>query len=472
MQIITGEFVILAILIYISNYIRKRYAVLESILRGSVIFFPPEKNSDKKNIQFVPIDDKFSIKSPYFGDAEALIIVLYLTFSLLFISNLLQLNPWITMGSSVSFYMILMALLFAIFGLYKQSYKSGISHPENILALLLCLILFSTFAIILNSEHQNVLDINMYMAISLLELQVTHTLKPYVSDSFKISIDYLIMSIIISGLITVCLYPSFRYWNNFISSYYDSVNCKRKYVYMFLLVSPLILCTLWVKPMVKNLLVGVPFVYEYFSLWRACFVVGICLLRFWNLPYEIQSMLNRSVKLVQDTVLHPSKENIDATNNKCRAIATMAWPVAHQSMSVTAIMLLACAALICKGGLLTEYPQAVTEKIIFTNDVQGLDEDEFFVTEDRSPIQISKNFTFIPEVKRLEEAISKLSSGEGISILENIIPISKENIVHAVFYRDVFEFFLWCCFFAWSLATVLNFVLINVSTTKAKTKSS
>lgn len=472
MQIITGEFVILAILIYISNYIRKRYAVLEYVLRGSVIFFPPEKNSDKKTIQFVPIDDKFSNKSPFFGDAEALAVVLYLTFSLLFISTLLQLNPWITMGSSVSFYMILMAFLLTIFGLYKQSYKSGFSHPENILALLLCLILFSTFAIILNSEHQHFLDINMYTAVSLFELQVTHTLKPYVPATFKISIDYLMLTIIISGLTTVCLYPSFRYWNNFISSYYDSANTKRKYVYTFLLVSPLILCTLWVKPMVKNLLVGVPFVYEYFSLWRACFVIGICLLRFWILPYEIQSLLNRSVKLVQDTVLHPSKENIDNTSNKCRAIATMAWPVAHQSMSVTAIMLLACTALIYKGGLLMEYPQAVTETVVFSNEVIGLDEDEFFVTEDRSPIQVAKNLTFIPEIRRLEEEIRKMSSGEATSILENVIPISKENIVHMVFYRDVLEFFLWSCFFAWSLATVLNFVLINVSFTKAKTKSS
>jgi hypothetical protein len=142
MQLITGEFLILALLIFVSNYIRARYSVLESLIRGLVVFFPPEKPAEGQKILYVQIDDKFSQKSPFFADAELLVIIVYLALGVNLISALLQLNPWVNIGMSVSFYLIIMGLLLCIYGQFKQVIKSGLTHPDNLLGLVCSLVLF------------------------------------------------------------------------------------------------------------------------------------------------------------------------------------------------------------------------------------------------------------------------------------------------------------------------------------------
>ena len=244
MQLITGEFLILALLIFVSNYIRARYSVLESLIRGLVVFFPPEKPAEGQKILYVQIDDKFSQKSPFFADAELLVIIVYLALGVNLISALLQLNPWVNIGMSVSFYLIIMGLLLCIYGQFKQVIKSGLTHPDNLLGLVCSLVLFFLQSLILNYKHEDFLDFNFHMSTELLELQLKATLNPYLPHTFEISVNYLQLTLLLSFFSALAVYPTFKYINRFVNSYSDSTISLNKRLYGFLIISPLFITTL------------------------------------------------------------------------------------------------------------------------------------------------------------------------------------------------------------------------------------
>lgn len=467
MQLLTGEFVILALLIYISNYIRKHYAVVESILRGTVIYFPPEKTSDSRQITYVQIDDKFSQKSPYFADLELLVISLYLTVGLTIISTVLQLNPYISMGSSVSYYMILMAFAISIYGLYKQCLKSGTTHPDNLLGLLYSLILFFIFAILLNSNHEEYLDFNLHMSIELLELQINAGLKMYLPKDMKISVDYFVLSIILSMIASLAVYPMFKYLNRFVTSYADCNKASTRRIYAGILIAPLFLTTLWVKPMVKTLLPDGSDWEFYFLVFRISLVLIFCIAKICHMRTEIQSMFNSTTRIIMDTLKHPSKDNLDLCLKKCRAIATLAWPTVHQALCCTAFIGLLSLLLLTKGEISTAYPKYVTETIHFQSSSEGLDADEF-LGFDTQGIDIVKNITYVKEIQRLQKIIADIVPVQG-GFAENIVGISKNALIHPVFFRDFSEFLLWTTFVSWSFGTIMNFLFININPGKAKT---
>ena len=468
MQLVTGEFVILALLIFFSNQIRKKYSVLESILRGTIVFFPPEKSTGDKTISYVALDDKFSQKSPYFADAELLAVAIYLTLGLTVVSSLLELNPWVTTGTSVSFYMVLMAISLSLYGLYKQCLGSGTTHPDNLLGLLYSLILFFVFSILLTSAHEDVLDFNLHLSAELLELQILAGLKQYLPKEMRISINYFTLSIALALVAALAVYPMFRYLNRFVASYVDCSNPNQKRIYGLIIVFPLFLSTLWVKPMLKNFLPDTPEVQFYFLCTRMSLVMIFCLLKVYYLRTEIQSMLNSTTRLIQDAMSHPSKETLDLCTRKCRATATLAWPVAHQALCCTAYLALLVILLCTKGGLTKPYPTYITETIHIQSSSDGFDDDEFLV-KDSQIINIMKNVTYVAEVKRLKDAIQSIVPSEDFGFMESIAGVSKNVLMHPVFYRDTCEFLIWSCLVAWSLGTIMNFVFINISPHKVKT---
>lgn len=466
MQLITGEFLILAVLIYVSKYVRNRYAVVEAILRGCIVFFPPDAQAKEKNMTFVSIDDKFSLKSPFFPEFEVLAVIFYMTLSLTSISALLQFNPWVTIGSSVSFYLILTALIMCLYGLYKQSYSAGAMNPENILSCLYSSILFFTFAILLNYEHSQFLDFNFKISVQLLELQLASSLKGSMPKGFSFTVDYFILSCFLALLATLCLFPTFRYVSRFVSAYQDNPSQLFKKSHAGLIVAPMLLMTLWIKPMTKDLLV--PYLGDYFLIFRVALVIIFCGIRLYNIRLEVQSMLNQTTKLVQDVLLHPKKENIDLCTRKCRAIGTMTWPYAHQSLCCTGILILCILGLLCRGNILAPYPEKSTETITFANPDIGYNTEEFLVRSSESEY-LTKTVTSIKEIQRLKDEISLISSSETIDFTEVIVSVSRKHLIHSVFFRDFFEFLLWSMCTGWSFATIMSFLILNVGHQKAKT---
>jgi hypothetical protein len=466
MQLITGEFLILAVLIYISQYVRSRYAVVESILRGSIVFFPPDIQAKEKNMTFVSIDDKFSLKSPFFPEFEVLAVIFYMTLSLTSISALLQFNPWVTIGSSVSFYMILTSLMVCLYGLYKQSYSAGAMNPENILSFLYSSILFFAFAIILNYDHSNYLDFNFKISVQLLELQLAKSLKGCMPKGFSFTVDYFVLSCFLALISVLCLFPTFRYISRFVSGYQDNPSQMHKKLHAGLIIAPMLLMTLWIKPMTKDFLV--PYLGEYFIICRIALVLVFCGIRLYNIRIEVQSLLNQTSKIVQDVLLHPKKENLDLCTRKCRAIGTMTWPYAHQSLCCTGILVLCLLGLICRGNILSPYPEKTTETITFKNPDIGYNTDEFLVRSSESEY-LTKTLITIKEIQRLKDEISLIPSSENIDFTEVIVSVSRKHLVHSVFFRDLFEFLLWSTCFGWSLATIMSFLILNVGHQKAKT---
>ena len=456
----------MAVLIYVSKYVRSRYAVVEGILRECIVFFPPDAQAKEKNMSFVSIDDKFSLKSPFFPEFEVLAVIFYMTLSLTSISGILQFNPWVTIGSSVSFYMILTALLMCLYGLYKQSHSAGALNPENILSLLYSSILFFTFAILLNYEHSNFLDFNFKISVQLLELQLASSLKACMPKGFGFTVDYFILSCFLALVSALCLFPTFRYVSRFVSGYMDNPSSLHKRTHAGLIVAPMLLMTLWIKPMTKDLLV--PYLGDYFLVGRVGLVMIFCGVRFYNIRFEVQSMLNQTSKLVQDVLLHPKKENIELCTRKCRAIGTMTWPYAHQSLCCTGILVLCVLGLICRGNILVPYPEKTTETVSFKNPDIGYNTDEFLVRSSESEY-LTKAVTTIKEIQRLKDEVSLMSSSESIDFIEVIVSVSRKNLVHSVFFRDFFEFMLWSVCTGWSLATLMSFLILNVGHQKAKT---
>jgi hypothetical protein len=466
MQLITGEFLILAVLIYFSKYVRSRYSVIEGLLRGCVVFFPPEVNSKDKNMTFVTIDDKFSLKSPFFSEFEVLSVIFYMTLGLVSISALLQFNPWITMGSTVSFYMILMAIMTDLYGLYKQNHHAGLANPEIILSCLYSLILFFALAILLNSDHAEFLDFNFKLSSELLQLQVISSLKANLPASVKLSIDYFLLACLMALVAVICMLPTFRYVSKFVHAYLENPAHIHKKQQVALIIAPMVLTTLWIKPMTKNFLVG--YFGEYFAIFRWFLVFAFCFFRVFYLRNEVQAMLNRTSKLVQDVLMHPKKENIEICNRKCRAIGTMTWPYAHLSFASSGLVVLFLLALITRGELMSSYPQKVTEQVRFKNPNLGFDDEEFFVQKTTDEY-LTKTMTYVKEIKALEQAISEIESSKSIDFSDLIVSVSRKSIVHPVFYRDTFEFLIWSMCFGWSLVTVVSFVIFTVSPTKTKT---
>jgi hypothetical protein len=466
MQIITGEFLILALLVYLSNYIRKRYAVVESLLRGCVVFFPPDKNSKEKTITYVQIDDKFSLKSPFFADTEVLLLVLYLTIGLVSLSFLLSFVPVFSLGSSVAFYMVLIGFVLCIYSLYKQAFQLGLSAPENILGMFYSLIVFFAVSILLNSSHEEIFDFDLRLAVQLFELQATKSLRPYFSSTFSLNLDYFMLTILISLLMALCVFPSFRYLSRFIAGYPNAVPSYQRVLYFVLIISPLLLCTLWVKPMTKSFLE--PIFGPYFAAFRIGLVLAVCVLRFHNLRFEVQSMLNQSTEMVKDTLRHPSNENLDNCRQRCRAIATMTWPTAHQSLCCLSVVLFLALFLMIKGQVLQEHPKTVTEPVVVATYTEDFS-DESFEDSGNEPIIVLRNATFVREVKKIQEEIAKITENSNSGILENIGNISRSTLVHEVFYRDLCEVALFGVFAAWGVATVFSFSILKFVPSKTKT---
>jgi Predicted transmembrane protein 161AB len=464
MQLITGEFLILAVLIFISTQVRVRYNLIESILRNLVVFFPPEKPSEEKKISYTQIEDKFSSKSPNFDDTELLVILMYLTLGVNLVSGLVQINPWVNIGISISFYLIIFTGAYCIYGLFKQSIKSGLSSAENLLSLLYSLILFFLFSIILLSNHESYLDFNFNLSVELLELQLTSTLKPYLQKN--VTLDYFTICLIISLFAAVSVYPMFKYINRFVSTFIDANPVISKKIYGVLIISPLLLSILWIKPMVKDLLPKSDAVETYFNWARVSGVIFICILKLYHIRAEIQSLLNFSSKMVQETLLHPSKENLDLCMKKCRGLATIAWPITYQSISCTCYIIILVLLLATKGGL-GAYPRPTTQSILIENYLDDYDDDEFIATPNQS-IQRYINVTEVPEVTRLKVIIQAIKANEKKDIIENIAEISKITLLHPLFFRDLCEFLIWSTYLSWSLATVMSFVLINIGSSKVK----
>lgn len=465
MQLITGEFLILALLIYLSKFVRNRYAVVESLLRGCIVFFPPEAKDKDRNMTFVTIDDKFSLKSPFFPEFEVIAVIFYMTFSLTAISGLLQFNPWITMGTSVSFYMIITAFIVCLYGIYKQSYSAGAMNPENILSGFYSCIVYFTLSILLNSNHFEIFDFNFTLSSQLLELQLTSTLKACMPKGFDFTVNYFILSLILALIPVICLFPTFRYISRFVSVYQDSPSQLYKKRHASLIIAPFLLMTLWVKPMTKNLIL--PYLGNYFIVARIVIVLIYCIFRLFNIRPEVQSMLNQTSKIVQDVLMHPKKENLEQCTRKCRAIGTMTWPYAHQSLCCTGILILCLLGLICRGNTLTPYPEKSVETITFKNPDLNFDTEEFVVRSSESEY-LTKTIVTIKEIKRLQDEISAIQSSESIDFTDVISTVSKKALIHPVFYRDFFEFLMWSICFGWSIGTFMSFLILNIGHQKTK----
>ena len=306
------------------------------------------------------------------------------------------------------------------------------------------------------------------MSIELLELQIVAGLKEYLPSKMNIKLDYFAVTLILSLIASVAVYPMFKYINRFVASYSDCTKESSKRVYGLLIILPLFFSTLWIKPMLKNFLHDTPEENFYFLLTKILLVFALSTGKLLHIRTEIQCMFNHTTKIVQEYLSHPNKDNLELCTKKCRVIATIAWPVTHQAMCCSFYLILLIFLLVTKGGIASSYPKPITEAIIMPNNNLGFDEDEFMVKESLNKV-IMKNVTYVEEIEKLTKIIKDIVPDEGKSMMDSIAGISKTTFIHPIFYRDLCEFLIWSYFIAWSLGTLMNFLFININPSKSKT---
>ena len=371
MQIITGEFVLLCILVFLGVRLKKVLPGPGSLLEGLIVYLPPTKEAIQEmkgnniQLQIGKIDERFSRASQFFDSCELVLSIGVLTTVLTVISVICGHRFVIGFDQNLSFYMSFMMVGFCVQSAYTQIANQGIKTPDNLLGVFFSLTLFFLGSVLLYMDHQKIFDFNFHLSVNLLSLQITAALQHFWSVTFPI--DHLTFCVFLSSLLAAAFFPFFRYVFRFTLNYYSSVIVpfddkemeKKTWKYPVILVSPLILLVLWIKPMLKDHIVPDYLSEGTFEYIRLFLVVLAFSLRFSNIRVEVQSFLNQCKHLIYSMIEEPTDENIENSTNQCKALASYAWPLAHQSICNIGVSLFLVLLLVTKVNLDKPYPYGI-----------------------------------------------------------------------------------------------------------------
>jgi hypothetical protein len=326
---------------------------------------------------------------------------------------------------------------------YTQFKASGFRSPDNWMGLFYSMTLLCFTAMLLYLDHHLLLDFNFHFSLNLLSLSLTSLI--YRFFQFSLSINHFLFSLVFALLLALMIFPYFKYLFRATLNYFASKHSPFKVegvetmspFYKFSFVMPVVISTLWVRK-ISDFARGTigDVAWEHF---RIGFVVFYCFLRFYQLRTEVQVLLDQGKLLIFEIIRSKNTEERKEMESQCKAIGSYAWPVAHQSISCTCLILSLCFLLLCKGELWRPYPQPLV--VTTSRPMQDLDENEF-ILDNTAVVTPSMSVAYFKEIKELEDFI-KAQKNVRESLQKTVENLAKAQVIPCFFYRDMFEFMIW-----------------------------
>jgi hypothetical protein len=489
MQLLSGEFILLILLLFIAVRVKAKIPMTERLLRGLQICYPPSYEelrdkpnlADRFNISFVSIDDSFSRKSSYFAEADFLLVLTAVSFFLSYLSIVLKDSSAAFFEHSVSFYLLLTVVLLCTFGVYSQLVKGGLLSADNYMAFMLGLVVFSLCSILLTMEHAAFLDFNFLFSVKLLNKRLTYAAQHFSNST--VDLDYTSFMICLVGCVSLMTLPYFRFvirhsLNASISETLDKEGAWKK-TNLVLSMAPVLLILLWIKPMTKHLVVPDYMgegTYEYV---RLSLVVAVMIGKLVMLRNDVQGFLNQAQGVIYTVILDPSREGAANAAFQVKALASYAWSFAHQALCSYILPLTLCFLLLYKVDLSRPYPQPLKEATELPP--LEIDTEEFLVSESFNPqaalIMPSRAKFYYPELRDLELLIQEAATNrtqqaadkELKSTMQQVTLVIRKGLIPDTFYRDLLEFALWQYCLVWAVGTIFSLVYSRrFGSTKAK----
>lgn len=459
MEYLIPEIALILFMLVLITKFKKKIPGAEKLLKGLVVYFPPDQEKITKALanpsNFIincgHIDEKFSYSSPYFQETEFLLLLS--GFGCLSVLSSIALYYTVNFTLNTSSYIVMMMIIFCIRGSYSQTMKSGFNNPDNWMGLFFSLTLFCFSTILMYLDHYKLLNFNFHFSVTLLSLQLTLSLQRF--SNIYISINHLVFCVLYSILLSLMIFPYFKYIFRTTLNYYSNSESKfqvqglkepSKY-YKTTIFVPIGIAILWLDVFAQG---AKYFVNE--SVWehtRIFIVILYSFLRIYLLRTEVQILLNQSKNIIYDVIRNPTEKNKKDSDLQCKAIGGHAWPLAFQSLCYSLIILSMCLLLLCKGEIFKPYPEPVPIKNDTSKKVayESLDDNEFLY-DNSAVVTPSMSVSYYKEIKQLEDhikSISKESTQDPVVIIEKVI---NSMYLPSYFYRDCIEYAIWLYHFS------------------------
>ena len=459
MQLVTGEFVLISMLLFLFTRLKTHLLKSERLLRGLRVFQPPteqelktyDKEPHKFSISYLTLEDKTSVKSQFFMETDFLVLMTQVAIVLCVLSAFLRL--YLEFEQTLSFYMCLLVLFLCITGLYQQFMRSKLLSPDNGIALIFTLLIFSLSAVCLLTEFSQAFDFNFPVSVRLFELQMTYALK-HAWPEGAFSCDFTAFVCVLSAGLAITLLPLFNYLLRGTLTYFagglDVTESKK--TSLLVLISPVLCIPLWIKPMTKDLVVPEYLTELQFEYLRVGMVLGIAVTRLFQLRTQIQHFLNQSVSIAYSMFAAQDKETQQHCRLQVGAINSSAWARSHQHISVVLLGLFLAVLLLKKGCVPSVSIAPVTNTLV----LEELDEEEFagapaFTPPVRAPSLQSIKYVEVLELEAKLEQLKLKERDEGM--MASIVEINKVGFVPPQLYHDMLNFLLLWYHVHWALAT-------------------
>jgi hypothetical protein len=488
MQLLSGEFILLSILLFIAVRLKAKIPMTERLLRGLQICYPPTYEelskpnlADRFNISFVNIDDSFSRKSSYFAEADFLLVLTAVSFFLSYLSFALKNSSVVFFEQSLSLYLLLTVVFLCTFGVYSQMVKGGLLSADNYMAFMLGLVVFSLCSILLTMEHSGLFDFNFVFSVKLLSKRLTYAAQHFSNST--VDLDYTSFMMCLVGCVSFMTLPYFRFvirqnLNASIAETLHKEGAWRK-TNLMLSMAPVLLILLWIKPMTKNIVVPDYMGEGTYEYTRLSLVVAVMIGKLGMLRKDVQGFLNQAQGAIYSVILDPSKEGVANAAFQVKALASYAWSLTHQALCSYILPLTLCVLLLYKVDLSRPYPQPLKENIELPP--LELDTEEFLVSESFSAqaalIMPSRAKFYYPELRDLELLIQEAASNRTLqaadkelkSTMHQVSVVFRKGLIPDTFYRDLLEFALWQYCLVWGVGTIFSLVYSRrFGSTKAK----
>ena len=457
----------IALVLVVLSFIVKVFKYVPNcagFLKGLIVYLPPDgekisqalANPQKFVLSCGHIDENFAKNSPFFADSEYLVLIG--GFGGICVSFGIFLNYLTGFSLNISFYLALMIFVFSVKGAYSQFKQSGFRNPDNWMGLFYSMTILCFSSMLLYIDHYEYFDFNFHFSLTLLGLQITSVVYQHLS--IVISINPLLFSISFSLFLALLIFPYFKYLFRSTLNYFATKESPFKIegvkatspLYKYTFVMPVIISLLWVKwvSQVCGMVVGET-CWEHL---RVGFVVFYSLVRIYQLRTEVQVLLDQGKSLVYEIIRTKNKEDRQELELQCKVIGAYAWPLAHQSLSCSFLILSLCLLLLCKSQLNLPYPKPLILTNTESSSINQYDENEF-IFDTTAIVTPSMSVSYFKEIKDLEDLI-KLQKSEKVPFIKALEKITQLQLVPSFFYRDFFEYTIWLYHFSTVLAIGLT----------------
>lgn len=458
MQLVTGEFVLISLLLFLFTRLKTHLLKSERLLRGLRVFQPPsdselktyDKEPHKFAISYLTLEDKASVKSHFFTETDFLVLMAQVAMTLCLVSSVL--HRFLDFEQTLSFYMCLLTLSLCISGLYQQFLRAKLLSPDNGIALVFTLLIFSLSSVCVLSDFSHIFDFNFPISMRVFELQMTIALR-HAWENAGFSCNYTAFVCAISAAFALVLLPIFNYLLRGTLTYFagglDVTESKK--TSLLVLISPVLCIPLWLKPMTKDLLVPVYLSDLQFQYIRLGIVLGVSFIRIYQMRTQIQHFLNQSVSIAYSMFAYKEKEEQHHCRLQIAAINGSAWARLHQHLCVVLLGVFICMVLLKKGCV----PEASLAPVVNVG-VEELDEEEFAGTPAMmSAVRTQHSSTpRYLEILELEQKLASLDQDFSDSgFISRIVEINKIGFVPPLLYHDMLNFMLLWYHVHWALAT-------------------